>query len=71
VPFTKEQRLKGLKKQLANLGYSISKTGSGAALPDPGPLGDLRDDYDMDPELEKRAKKQIIAWDNAKSVEAF
>ncbi len=35
MPFTKEQRLKGLKKQLANLGYSISETGSGTAQSDP------------------------------------
>ena len=27
MPFTKEQRLKGLKKQLKNLGYTISRGG--------------------------------------------
>ncbi len=27
MPFTKAQRLKGLKKQLANLGYEVTKGG--------------------------------------------
>ncbi len=31
--FTKEQRLKGLKKQLKNLGYDVSPAGESATAP--------------------------------------
>ncbi len=67
--FTKAQRLKGLKKQLANLGYTVSRGGSSS--PPEESSDSSPDAYDMDPELEKRARKQIIAWDNAKSEDQF
>ncbi len=70
MPFTKAQRLKGLKKQLKNLGYDIVSQGT-SNLPKGASSTAPPDDYDMDPELEKRARKQIIAWDNAKDVEQF
>ncbi len=67
--FTKAQRLKGLKKQLRNLGYDVVDSRGGISPPEASE--DVSPDGDMDPELEKRARKQIIAWDNAKSVEQF
>ncbi len=68
MPFTKAQRLKGLKKQLRNLGYDVVSSGGSISESEPESSSS---DGEMDPELEKRARKQIIAWDNAKSVEQF
>ena len=39
MPFTKEQRLKGLKKQLKNLGYTISAGDAPPDTPDDEPQG--------------------------------
>ncbi len=71
MPFTKAQRLKGLKKQLRNLGYDVVEGGGSTRAETRESSAPLDDDGDMDPELAKRARKQIIAWDNAKSVEQF
>ncbi len=46
MPFTKEQRLKGLKKQLRNLGYDVTRKGGGSA---PAPADDHDDDEDIHP----------------------
>ncbi len=39
--FTKAQRLKGLKKQLGNLGYDVVSRGTGTGSPEPETGGEV------------------------------
>ncbi len=49
MPFTKDQRLKGLKKQASNLGYKMVRLGSGEDLgPETEPEGEAGRSEDTD-----------------------